>query len=64
MSGHRAVRRAGGLLAAAVVGAVVARAVRRRLAAAPPGGPRLWERQNHRGATVTLAAGPAAALGA
>lgn len=64
MSGHRALRRAGGLIAAALVGAAVARGVRRRIGTMPPGGPRLWERQNHRGATVTLAAGPAAALGA
>lgn len=66
MSGHRmaVLRRAGGLVSAALVGAAVARGVRRRMATAPPGGPRLWERENHRGATVTLAAGPGAALGA
>lgn len=66
MSGHRSasMRRAGGLIAAALAGAVVARGVRRRIGTTPPGGPRVWERANHRGGTVTLAAGPGAALGA
>jgi UDP-GlcNAc:undecaprenyl-phosphate/decaprenyl-phosphate GlcNAc-1-phosphate transferase len=49
---------------AAAVGAGLARAVYRRIGANPPGGARRWERINHRGGTVTLAAGPALAAGA
>ena len=49
---------------AAAVGAGVARAVYRRVSTHPPGGVRQWERINHRGGTVTLAAGPALAAGA
>ena len=49
---------------AAAVGAGVARAVYRRVSTHPPGGVRRWERINHRGSTVTLAAGPALAAGA
>lgn len=56
--------RAAATIAAAAVGAGVARAVTDRISAAPPGGPRRWERQNHRGRTVTLAAGAGAAAGA
>ena len=50
--------------AAAVIGAGVARAVYQRISADPPGGSGPWERINHRGSTLTLAAGPAVALGA
>ncbi|HEX6235106.1 MAG TPA: hypothetical protein VFZ63_18400 [Jiangellaceae bacterium] len=57
-------QRAAGTLVAAGVGAAIAAAVNRRLAADPPGGPAQWERQNHRGRTVTLSAGAAAAAGA
>lgn len=48
------------LLAAA--GAVLAEGVLAALRSAPPGGTKLWERHNHRGATVTLLAGPALAV--
>jgi UDP-N-acetylmuramyl pentapeptide phosphotransferase/UDP-N-acetylglucosamine-1-phosphate transferase len=51
-------------LAAGAVGAGIARAVQRQLNANPPGGRQRWERINYRGRTVTLAAGPAMALGA
>lgn len=51
-------------LVAAGVGAAVARVVTRRLSADPPGGAARWERENHRGRTVTLAAGAATAAGA
>lgn len=53
-----------GRLVAAAVGGAVAWTVGRRLAAATPGGADRWERKNHRGETVTLAAGPALAAGA
>lgn len=56
--------RAAGIVAAAGVGAAVARGVTRRVSADPPGGPARWERQNHRGRTVTLAAGAGVAAGA
>jgi len=49
---------------AAATGAVAARAVMRTIAENPPGGAIRWERTNHRGETVSLAAGPAAAAGA
>ncbi len=51
-------------LVTAGIGAGVARIVCRRLTADPPGGPARWERENHRGRTVTLAAGAATAAGA
>jgi UDP-N-acetylmuramyl pentapeptide phosphotransferase/UDP-N-acetylglucosamine-1-phosphate transferase len=51
-------------LAAGAIGAGTARAVQRQLTADPPGGRQRWERINYRGGTVTLAAGPAMALGA
>jgi UDP-N-acetylmuramyl pentapeptide phosphotransferase/UDP-N-acetylglucosamine-1-phosphate transferase len=57
-------QRAAATLVAAGVGATVARIVTRRLTADPPGGPARWERENHRGRTVTLAAGAATAAGA
>jgi UDP-GlcNAc:undecaprenyl-phosphate/decaprenyl-phosphate GlcNAc-1-phosphate transferase len=60
----RGVRRAGAVLAAAMVGAGVAKLVTDRISADPPGGPLRWERQNHRGRTVTLAAGAGVAAGA
>jgi UDP-GlcNAc:undecaprenyl-phosphate/decaprenyl-phosphate GlcNAc-1-phosphate transferase len=51
-------------IVAGAVGAGVARAVYRRISTHPPGDARQWERINHRGGTVTLAAGPALATGA
>lgn len=51
-------------LVAAGVGAAAAWAVSKRLATAAPGGTDRWERTNHRGESVTLAAGPAVAIGA
>ncbi len=57
-------RRAAATAVAAGVGAAVARVVCRRLTADPPGGSVRWERENHRGRTVTLAAGAATAVGA
>ena len=57
-------QRAAATLVAAGVGATVARIVARRLTVDPPGGPARWERENHRGRTVTLAAGAATAAGA
>ena len=57
-------RRAVTNLAAGAIGAGIARAVQRQLTADPPGGRQRWERINYRGGTVTLAAGPAMALGA
>lgn len=56
-------RRTAAVAAAAAVGAGVARAATSRISAHPPGGARRWERQNHRGRTVTLAAGAAATAG-
>lgn len=53
-----------GRLLAATVGAAAAWTVARRLTATSPGGADRWERKNHRGETVTLAAGPALACGA
>lgn len=55
--------RVAAMVAASAIGAGVARAVTARIAADPPGGARRWERQNHRGRTVTLAAGAATAAG-
>ena len=55
------------LIAAAAAGATAAGAARLAYAAAsrrPPGGPKTWSRTNHRGETVTLLEGPAAAAGA
>ncbi|MFK0294594.1 hypothetical protein ACIQU6_29555 [Streptomyces sp. NPDC090442] len=52
-------RRGATLLAAAGATRAAYEALRRR----PPGGPARWERTNHAGRTVTLHAGPAAALG-
>lgn len=52
-------RRGAALLAAAGVTRAAYEALRRR----PPGGPARWERTNYAGRTVTLHAGPAAALG-
>jgi UDP-N-acetylmuramyl pentapeptide phosphotransferase/UDP-N-acetylglucosamine-1-phosphate transferase len=57
-------QRAAATLVAAGVGAAVAKIVTRRLTTDPPGGPARWERENHRGRTVTLAAGAATAAGA
>jgi UDP-GlcNAc:undecaprenyl-phosphate/decaprenyl-phosphate GlcNAc-1-phosphate transferase len=51
-------------VAAAAIGAGVAKAVYKRICTNPPGGSVHWERINHRGGTLTLAAGPAVALGA
>jgi UDP-GlcNAc:undecaprenyl-phosphate/decaprenyl-phosphate GlcNAc-1-phosphate transferase len=59
--------RAEGAVRALVAGglaAAVTRVVQRRLSAAPPGGASRWTRHNHRGTEVTLAAGPALAVGA
>jgi UDP-GlcNAc:undecaprenyl-phosphate/decaprenyl-phosphate GlcNAc-1-phosphate transferase len=56
-------RRAAVAAAAALVAAAVARKVTDHLAAEPPGGARRWERENHRGRTVTLAAGAGTAAG-
>jgi UDP-GlcNAc:undecaprenyl-phosphate/decaprenyl-phosphate GlcNAc-1-phosphate transferase len=53
-----------GTAAAGAVAAGVAWAAQRRLGGHPPGGARQWERVNHRGRTVSLAAGPAVTLGA
>jgi UDP-GlcNAc:undecaprenyl-phosphate/decaprenyl-phosphate GlcNAc-1-phosphate transferase len=50
-------------VSAAVIGAGVAKAVYQRISAYPPGGSVRWERINHRGSSLTLAAGPAVALG-
>jgi UDP-GlcNAc:undecaprenyl-phosphate GlcNAc-1-phosphate transferase len=47
-------------LAAAGAARVAYAALRRR----PPGGPKTWQRTNHRGEPVTLLEGPAVALGA
>jgi UDP-GlcNAc:undecaprenyl-phosphate/decaprenyl-phosphate GlcNAc-1-phosphate transferase len=57
-------RRTAVTVAAAAVGAGIARAVTSRISANPPGGARRWERQNHRGRAVTLAAGAGATAGA
>jgi hypothetical protein len=60
-------RRARRLLAATAAGATAAGAARLAYAAAgrrPPGGPKAWERTNHRGEPVTLLEGPAVAAGA
>ncbi len=52
-----------GSAALAVTAWTATRAAQHRLDAAPPGGPSRWQRTNHRGETVSLLAGPAAALG-
>lgn len=57
-------RGAASALGAAAVGAGVAWVALRRLGDDPPGGAQRWERTNHRGRAVTLAAGPAVTLGA
>ena len=56
-------RRAVTAVTAAAIGAGVGKAVYQRIFADPPGGAVRWERINHRGSTLTLAAGPAVALG-
>jgi UDP-GlcNAc:undecaprenyl-phosphate/decaprenyl-phosphate GlcNAc-1-phosphate transferase len=48
----------------ALLGAAAAGAGLAALGARPPGGAARWERSNHRGATVSLLAGPALAVGA
>ena len=53
-----------GMLVAGAVAASVTAAVQRRLTAQPPGGAGRWTRLNHRGSELTLAAGPALAVGA
>jgi UDP-GlcNAc:undecaprenyl-phosphate/decaprenyl-phosphate GlcNAc-1-phosphate transferase len=53
-----------GVLVAGAVAASVTAAVQRGLTARPPGGAGRWTRLNHRGSEVTLAAGPALAVGA
>lgn len=53
-----------GAALAAVVAGGASWAAGRWLATDPPGGRQRWERTNHRGDTVTLAAGPGVAVGA
>ena len=50
-------------LTTAMIAATASRAARGLLDAEPPGGQRRWNRTNHRGAPVSLLAGPAAAAG-
>lgn len=50
-------------VAAALTARVTTTVVRGVLDDDPPGGPRQWERTNHRGEQVSLLGGPAAAAG-